>query len=64
MTEAAEKLGVGVGEPGQPPATAELGRTVAIPAADWDRFEAWMTSPAKDAPALRELAAHRPAWRD
>ena len=39
-------------------------RLVTIPAADWERFEAWASAPAKDVPALRELAAHRPAWRD
>lgn len=37
---------------------------VTIPAADWARFEAWVEAPAKDVPALRDLAAHRPAWRD
>ena len=37
---------------------------VTIPAADWERFEAWVAAPAKDVPAFRELAAHRPAWED
>jgi uncharacterized protein (DUF1778 family) len=37
---------------------------VTIPSADWEKFEAWVKEPAKDVPALRELAAHRPAWQD
>jgi len=37
---------------------------VTIPAADWERFEAWAHAPAKPVPALRELAAIRPAWQD
>ncbi len=37
---------------------------VTIPAADWDRFEAWARAPAKAVPALRDLAATRPAWQD
>ncbi len=39
-------------------------RIVTIPAADWEKFEAWVEQPAKDVPALRDLAAHRPAWQD
>jgi uncharacterized protein (DUF1778 family) len=39
-------------------------RVVTIPAADWEKFEAWASAPAKEVPGLRELAAHRPAWRD
>ncbi len=39
-------------------------RVVTIPAADWARFEAWVDAPAKDVPALRTLAATRPAWQD
>ena len=39
-------------------------RVVTIPAEDWDRFEAWASAPARDVPALKELAATRPAWRD
>lgn len=39
-------------------------RLVIIPATDWERFESWVQSPAKDVPALRELAATRPAWQD
>lgn len=37
---------------------------VVIPAADWERFEAWVESPAKENPALRDLAGAKPAWRD
>jgi uncharacterized protein (DUF1778 family) len=37
---------------------------VTIPAAVWEKFEAWASAPAKDVPALRELAAHRPKWQD
>ena len=37
-------------------------RVVTIPAADWERFEAWVKSPPKTVPALRELAVARPAW--
>ena len=39
-------------------------RLVIIPAADWDKFEAWAYAPAKEVPGLRDLAAHRPAWQD
>jgi uncharacterized protein (DUF1778 family) len=39
-------------------------RIVTIPAADWEKFEAWAHAPAKPVPALRELAATRPAWHD
>jgi uncharacterized protein (DUF1778 family) len=39
-------------------------RVVTIPAADWERFEAWVRAPAKSVPALRKLAASRPAWLD
>jgi uncharacterized protein (DUF1778 family) len=37
---------------------------VVIPAADWERFEAWAHRPAQAVPALRDLAATRPAWQD
>lgn len=37
---------------------------VVIPAADWERFEAWVESSAKDSPTLRDLAGTKPAWRD
>lgn len=39
-------------------------RSVTIPAADWEKFEAWAHQPAKSVPALRKLAATRPAWQD
>jgi uncharacterized protein (DUF1778 family) len=39
-------------------------RIVTIPAADWDKFEAWAHQPAKPVPALRDLASIRPAWQD
>jgi uncharacterized protein (DUF1778 family) len=39
-------------------------RVVTIPAEDWERFEAWVNSPAKDVPALRRLASSRPVWQD
>jgi uncharacterized protein (DUF1778 family) len=42
-----------------------LGRSVVtIAAADWEAVEAWLDAPAKDVPALRALAASKPAWRD
>lgn len=37
---------------------------VTIPAADWDRFDAWAHAPAKPVPALQDLAATRPVWQD
>ena len=36
-------------------------RTITIPAEDWDKFEGWVHAPAKEIPALRKLAATRPA---
>jgi hypothetical protein len=36
---------------------------ITIPAADWEKFEAWAHAPAKPVPALRELAATRPVWQ-
>ena len=39
-------------------------RVVTIPAEDWEKFEAWVNTPAKDVPALRKLATSRPAWQD
>lgn len=39
-------------------------RIVTIPARDWEKFESWVNAPAKVVPALRELAATRPAWQD
>ncbi|MGI8839213.1 MAG: DUF1778 domain-containing protein [Caulobacteraceae bacterium] len=39
-------------------------RVVIVPAADWEKAEAWAAAPAKDVPALRRLATAVPAWRD
>lgn len=39
-------------------------RIVTIPAEQWEKFEAWVGSPAKEVPALRKLAASRPVWED
>jgi uncharacterized protein (DUF1778 family) len=39
-------------------------RIVTIPAEDWDKFEEWVNAPATEIPALRKLAATRPAWQD
>jgi uncharacterized protein (DUF1778 family) len=39
-------------------------RLVTIPAAEWERFEAWAATPARTVPELRELAATRPTWQD
>jgi uncharacterized protein (DUF1778 family) len=39
-------------------------RLVTIPAEDWERFEAWIETPAKDVPALGKLATIRPAWQE
>jgi uncharacterized protein (DUF1778 family) len=38
-------------------------RVVTIPAEDWEKFEAWVDAPAKDVPALRELAGSHPVWQ-
>jgi|GEM_PF-663891 len=37
---------------------------IVIPAESWDKFEAWLASPAKDIPALRKLLSMRPVWQD
>lgn len=37
-------------------------RLVTIPAADWERFEAWAAAPPRDVPGLRALAATKPIW--
>jgi uncharacterized protein (DUF1778 family) len=39
-------------------------RLVTIAAAEWEKFEAWASAPARDVPELRALAASRPAWRE
>jgi uncharacterized protein (DUF1778 family) len=36
---------------------------VTIPAAEWEKIEAWVDAPAKVLPALRELASHTPKWQ-
>jgi uncharacterized protein (DUF1778 family) len=38
-------------------------RIVTIPAKDWERFEAWAARPAREIPALKELASKPPTWR-
>ena len=38
-------------------------RIVTIPAEDWEKFEAWVESPARDIPALSKLSATRPEWQ-
>ena len=38
-------------------------RSVTIAAKDWDRFEAWARKPAREVPALKELAKRPPTWR-
>ena len=36
---------------------------VAIPAKDWEAFEAWVGRPAETIPALRRLARRVPTWK-
>ena len=38
-------------------------RIVAIPAKDWERFEAWAAKPARQIAGLRALARQSPTWR-
>jgi uncharacterized protein (DUF1778 family) len=38
-------------------------RIVTIPAKDWETFEAWADQPAKEIPALKELAKKAPTWQ-
>ena len=38
-------------------------RIVAIPATDWERFEAWAAKPARKIVPLNELARRPPTWR-
>lgn len=41
-----------------------LNRTVVtIPAADWEKFEAWINRPAETVPALVRLAKATPPWK-
>jgi uncharacterized protein (DUF1778 family) len=48
--------------------TAELDvldqRGAVIPAADWERFEAWLRKPPEAIPALTELSGLRPSWEE
>ena len=37
--------------------------SIAIPAVDWERFEAWANEPPKKVPGLRELAETPLPWR-
>ncbi len=39
-------------------------RVITIPAADWERFEAWVNSPPRRIPELVKLAHSRPVWQD
>ena len=38
-------------------------RIITIPAKDWAKFEAWANKPAKQIPALKELAKKAPTWQ-
>ena len=38
-------------------------RIVAIPAKDWERFEAWAAKPAREIAGLKELARRPATWR-
>jgi uncharacterized protein (DUF1778 family) len=38
-------------------------RIVSIAAKDWEKFEAWVQSPAVEIPALRRLATTPPVWQ-
>jgi uncharacterized protein (DUF1778 family) len=38
-------------------------RIVTIPAKDWERFETWAASPAREVAGLKELARRSPTWR-
>lgn len=35
-----------------------------IPDEAWGRFEAWASAPAKEVPALQQLATRKPVWRE
>jgi uncharacterized protein (DUF1778 family) len=39
-------------------------RIVAIPAKDWERFEAWAARPARKIAPLTELARRPPTWQE
>ena len=38
-------------------------RIVTIPAKDWEAFEAWTQQPAREIPAIKELAVKAPTWQ-
>lgn len=38
-------------------------RIVTIPAKDWEAFEAWAREPAREIPAVKELASKAPTWQ-
>ncbi len=38
-------------------------RIITIPAKDWERFEAWVNSPAREIAALKELRERLPTWQ-
>jgi uncharacterized protein (DUF1778 family) len=38
-------------------------RIVAIPAKDWERFEAWASKPGREIAGLKDLARKPPTWR-
>lgn len=38
-------------------------RSIVIPAKDWEGFEAWVDTPAKEVHGLRDLAGRAPTWR-
>jgi uncharacterized protein (DUF1778 family) len=38
-------------------------RIVAIPAKDWERFEAWAVKPAREIAGLQALVRRPPTWR-
>ena len=39
-------------------------RIVTIPAENWEKFEAWANAPAREVPALRQLATTPPVWQE
>ena len=38
-------------------------RIITILAKDWEAFEAWSREPAREIPAIKELAAREPTWQ-
>lgn len=39
-------------------------RVITIPAEKWEEFEAWMNSPPRNLPNLRNLLETKPVWED